>query len=129
MNFADALDQQLRRGLLQNDSGSPELHRLHEFVLVVRSGQYNHPSSVAGGLQPLQGSKAVQTRHFQIEKQNVGLMFLQHLQDFPAIVRLSHDHKIFFQGQQAAKPVAENRMVVRHYDPDFLFGVRYGGRR
>jgi hypothetical protein len=71
MHFANALDEQLGGGLLEYDSRRPELHRLHEFVLIVRSRQDDDTCLVLGDLQALQSGEPVEARHFQVEKQDV----------------------------------------------------------
>src|ERR1017187_3673531 len=45
-------------------------------------------------------------------------MLLQNIQHLPPVLGLSHYFEILFQGKQAAKSVAEDRMVVRDHDPD-----------
>src|SRR5438477_44684 len=77
VDFADALDEQIRSGLLQDNPGGAQLHRLDEFILVVRSRQNNDASFVLRSLQPLQRTQAVEPRHLEVEKQDVGLMLLQ----------------------------------------------------
>jgi hypothetical protein len=118
VDFADALDQQVRRGLLEDDSGRPQLHRLHELVLVVRGRQHDDPRAVLHGLQPLQGRETVQARHLEVQQQDVRFELLQYVQNLPPILSLSHHLKILFQAQQLAQPVAEDGMVVRHHDPN-----------
>ena len=63
-------------------------------------------------------AKPVQAGHLQIEQQDVRLVLLQHIQHLPAILGLRDYFEILFQGQQPAQTIAENRMVVRHYDAD-----------
>ena len=45
-----------------------------------------------------------------------GRVLLKDIQHLPAILRLRHDFEILLQGQQLAKTVAKDRMVVGHYD-------------
>ena len=119
MHLADALDEQLRGGLLENDARGPELHRLDKLVLVVGGGQHDHSGLVAGGLQPLQRGETVEPRHLQVEQQDVGLAAAADISSTcRAVLRLRDDLEILFQGQQPAQAVAEDRMVVRHHDPD-----------
>src|SRR5450756_1258258 len=51
-------------------------------------------------------------------------MLLQNIQHLPAVLGWGDDFEILFQGQQAAKSIAEDRMVVRDYDPDLRLGRR-----
>ena len=118
VHFADALDQEFGRGLLQHDARGAELHRLHEFVLVVGRRENDHPGFVLGDLQPLQRGQPVQAGHFQIEQEDVGFVLLQNFQHLAPVLGLRDDFEILFQGQQPAEPVAEDRMVVRHHDAD-----------
>src|ERR1035441_9645935 len=53
-------------------------------------------------------------------------MLLQNIQHLPPVLGLSDYFEILFQGKQAAKSVAEDRMVVRDHDPDL--GLRCGPR-
>src|ERR1035437_8132574 len=53
-------------------------------------------------------------------------MLLQNVQHLPPVLGLSDYLEILFQGKQAAKSVAEDRMVVRYHDPDL--GLRRGPR-
>src|ERR1019366_1177558 len=53
-------------------------------------------------------------------------MLLQNIQHLPPVLGLSDYFEIFFQGKQAAKSVAKDRMVVRHDDPDL--GLRCSPR-
>ena len=118
VDFADALDEQFRRGLLQNNSGGPQLHRLDEFVFVVGSGENNHAGFVLGDLKALQRGQAVQAGHLQIQQEDVGFMLLQNIEHLASVLGLRYDFEILFQGEQAAEPIAEDRMIVRYYDPD-----------
>jgi hypothetical protein len=44
-------------------------------------------------------------------------VLLQNIQHLAPVLGLSHDFEIFFQGKQAAEPVAKDGMVVRDHDP------------
>ena len=118
MDPANALDQQLRGRLFENNSRSAESHGLDEFILVVRCGQNNDPSLVLDRLQPLQSGQAVQAGHLEVEQENVRLELLQDFQYLPSILSLGHYLEVFFQSQQLAEAVPKNRMVVGHHDPD-----------
>ena len=129
VDFADALDEQFGRGLLQNDSGGAQLHRLDEFVLVVGSGENNHAGFVFGDLEALQRGQTVQAGHFQIQQQDIGFMLLQNIEHLATVLGLSYDFEILFQGEQPAESIAEDRMIVRYYDPDLGLGRRsHSGR-
>jgi hypothetical protein len=125
IDFADALDQQVRSALFQDDAGSAQLHGLHELVLVLRGGEHDDAGLVLAGLQPLQRGQTVEAGHFKVQQQDIGLMRLQHVQNLPAILRLRDDLEIRLQSEQAAQAVAEYGVVVRHHDANLPgFGRR-----
>ena len=107
MHLANALDQQLRGGLFENNSRSAEPHGLNEFILVVRCGQHNDPSLVLDRLKPLQRAQTIQSRHLEVEQEDVGLVLLQDFQHLPAILSLGHYLEVFFQSEQLAEAVPE----------------------
>ena len=102
--------------------GCAQLHRLHEFVLVVRCRQDDDARLVPGRLQALQGRQPVQARHLQIQQQDVRLELLQYIQHLTAVLSLRHHLEVFLQRQQPAKSVPEDRMVVGHHDADLRLG-------
>ena len=51
-------------------------------------------------------------------------MLLQNVQHLASVLGLGYHFEILFQGQQAAESVTEDRVIVRHYDPDLRFGQR-----
>ena len=104
VDLADALDQQFRRGLLQDDSGGAQLHRLDEFVLIVGSGQHDHPGFVLRGLQPLQSGQTVQARHLQIEQQDVGLVLLQDVEHLAAVLACATTSKSSSRASSLQRP-------------------------
>src|SRR4029434_8121607 len=117
----DTLDEQFGRGLLQYDSGGPQLHRLNEFVFVVGSGENNHASFVFGDLKALQRGQTVQAGHFQIQHEYSGLLMWQKIEDLATVLGLSYDFEILFHGEQPTESIAEDGMIVRYYDTDLLF--------
>ena len=116
VNFADAFDDQFRRGLLQHDAGATELHGLHEFVLVFRGGQDDHARALVGLLQGLQSGKAVQIGHAEIEQQHVGIQLLDSVQHFAAVRSFAHDLEILLQAEEFLQAVTHDGMVVGDED-------------
>ena len=129
MDFANALDQQLRGGLFQDNPRGAQSHGLDEFILIVRCGQHNHPRLVPDRLKPLQSAQAIQAWHPEVEQENVGFVLLQDFQHFPPILSLGHYLEVLFQSQQLAEAVPKNRMVVGHHDPDLRTRSHRSGRR
>ena len=56
-------------------------------------------------------------------------MLLQDIEHLPAVLSLRDDFEIFFQREEPAEPIAEDRMVVRHYDSNLGLWRRAHGRR
>ena len=53
VDLANTFDEQFGRGLLQNNSAGPQLHRLNELILIVGCGPENHARLVFRGPQLL----------------------------------------------------------------------------
>ena len=100
MNFADTFDDQFRCGLLEHDTRTAQLHGLYEFVLVFRSREDNDARSLVGLLQRLQRREAVQVRHAQIEQQNVGIEFLDFVQDLATVGCFADNLEVFLQAKE-----------------------------
>jgi hypothetical protein len=45
-------------------------------------------------------------------------VLLQNVQYLASVLRLGDDFEILFQGEKTAESIPEDRMVVRHDDPD-----------
>ena len=112
MHLANRLGDQVRRGLLQHNAGTAELHGLHKFVLVFRGRQHNHPRLAIGVLQRLQGRQAIHVGHAQVQQQHIGLQRLHAFQYLAAIAGLTHHLNVLVERQQAAQTIAHNRMVI-----------------
>ncbi len=77
-------------------------------------------------LQPLQRRQTIQTRHLQVQQQDIRLKLLQDIQHLPTVLGLGYDLEILLQRQQPAQSVAKDRVVIRHHDSDFR---RFAGCR
>jgi hypothetical protein len=118
MHFPDALDEQIRGALFQDDALRAQLHGLDEFVLILGGRQHDDPGLMLAVLDFLQRGQTVQAGHLEIQQQDIGLEALEHVQDLSAILRLRYHFEIRLQRQQPAQAVAEDGVVVRDHDPD-----------
>jgi hypothetical protein len=100
MHFADAFDDEFGRGLLEHDTGTAQLHGLHEFVLVFRSREDDDAGALVGLLQRLQRREAIQVGHAQIEQQHVRIQFLDPVQNLATVGRFSHDLEVLLQSKE-----------------------------
>ena len=83
----------------RHDSRAAQFHGLHELVLVFGCRQNDDFGAQIRVLQGLHNRKSVHVGHAQIEQQNVRILLLNQLENFPPIARLADDFKIVFQAQ------------------------------
>ena len=128
VDLADALDDEVRRGLFQHDAATAQLHGLHELVLVLRGRQNDHARPLVGLLKRLQRRQAVQIGHAQIQQQNIGVQFPHALQHLAAVPGLSHDVEIILKKEQLLESIAHDGMIVGDEDANhrFLLFARLG---
>jgi hypothetical protein len=67
MDLPNALDDQVRRGSLQDNPRASELHRLNVLVAILGSRQDQNARTEARLLNCLQSRDAVQFRHLEVE--------------------------------------------------------------
>ena len=134
MNLADALDDQVGRGLFQYDAAAAELHGLHEFILVFGSREDNDARALVDLRQRRQRGQPIEVGHAEVEQQYVGVQVADLFEHLAPVAGFADHLEIVFEKQQLLQAVAHNRMVVGDQKADralpyfSCFGqVIYGG--
>ncbi len=118
VDFADALHDELRRGLLEDDAGAAEFHGLDEFVLIFGGGEHDHFDALVELGDGLERGEAVQVGHAEVEQEHVGVEFLNAVEDFAAVVGLAYDVEILLQAEQLAEAIPDDGVVIGDQNSD-----------
>ena len=125
MNLANALYDQLRRGLFQHDAGTPQLHGLNEFILVFRRGQNYHAGALVGLLERLQSTEPIQVGHAKIEQEYVGVQLLDLVQHLAAVGGFSHHLNVLLQTEELVQAIPYDGVIVgNQYADHSLSGLQ-----
>src|SRR5690349_20864783 len=128
MNTVNALDQQVRSGLLQHDATGAQTHRADHVAIVFGRGEHNDAGRQGVKIDFLEHRQAVFVRHPQIQEQDIGLELGEHFDAFGAVLCFADDGYIFIGIKQFAEAIAENRVVVRKKDANLLFSLGHVNR-
>ena len=121
-----ALVEQLRRRLLQDDAARAQLQRLDRLRRIDRRRQQDRPDREAEVDQLLQRLQAVRSRHREVEQQDVGPQ-AGHLRDrLLAVARLADHLEPRVRLEQPAQAVSEDRVVVGDHDANGSVPLRHG---
>ncbi len=120
-NAVNALYEQVGRGLFQNDTARSEAHRANNVAIIFSGCEYYNTRWQRVEIHFFENGKSVLVGHAQVEQQNVGLEFSEHLDALSAILRFANDDDIFIGAKEFAQTIAENRVVIRKEDTNLLF--------
>ena len=113
----NALQQQLRGGILQHHAASPQLQSFDNLFLLGGSGQKNHANRMRRtGAHFTQRFEARHARHGQVQKHDVGLQLAGHPHRFGSVAGFANHLEIGFRLQKTAQAIAKNRMVIRNHN-------------
>jgi hypothetical protein len=117
----NALYKKISRGLFQNDTARSEAHRANDVAIIFRGCEYYNTRGQCIEIHFFENGEAVLVGHTQVEQENVGLEFSEHLDALSAILRFANDDDIFIGAKQFAQSIAENRVVIRKENTNLLF--------
>ena len=117
----NALYEKIGCGLFQNDTARSEAHRANDVAIIFRGCEYYNTRGQCIEIHFFENGEAVLVGHTQVEQENVGLEFSEHLDALSAILRFANDDDIFIGAKQFAQSIAENRVVIRKENTNLLF--------
>jgi hypothetical protein len=110
---ADALEQEIGGGGLQDHPRRPELQGLDDLRLLDTRGQQDDPDGRGGGRELGQGVHPRHAGHGEVEKEDVGLQLLGEPDRLLAAAGLPDHGEAALRFEERAQALAEDRMVVR----------------
>ena len=120
-NAVDTFNEKVGCGLFENDAARTETHCAYDVAIVFGGCEYYNTGRQCVEIYFFENGEAVLVGHAQVEQQNVGLEFSEHLDALSAILCFADDDDIFVGAQEFTQAIAKNRMVIREEDTNLLF--------
>jgi len=119
----DAINQETRRRLLENNAAGPQLYGSHEFIRV-DSRRQKHDAN-RRGVDRGQRFKATHSRHRHVEQQHVRFDVEGELQRLHAVSSLADHLKAWLALEQPPEPIPQDLVIVGNCDPDTASWFRH----
>ena len=120
-NAVNTLHKQIGGGLLQDNAARAEAHCANDVAIIFGGCEYYNTRRKRVEIDFFENGEAVFVGHAQVEQQNVGLEFSEHLDALSAVLRFANDDDVFIGAKEFAQTIAENRVVIRKENTNLLF--------
>src|SRR5579871_2769300 len=120
VNLANALQQQIARGLFQHHAAGAQTHRADHVAVIFGSRDNNDARLQRVEIHFFEDGEAVLFRHAQIEQQNIGLQLREHLRALNAVRSFADNLHVVRAFEQFAQAIAEDSVIVRDQNSNRL---------
>ena len=120
-NAMDTFYEKVGGGLFEDNAARAKSHGANNVAIIFGGCEYYNTRRKSVEIHFFENSESIFVGHAQVEQQNVGLEFSEHLDALSAVLRFANDDNVFIGAEEFAQTIAENRVVIRKEDTNLLF--------